>query len=200
MSVLTSFFVSPVAPVPKNYFSVTISSKLILEHTLNSKRVTDWNNTHHWKQLSRQNLKYFSYATQLQELGSTLYYISQHNTIQNLKTTWFPNIISKLPYFLKTGIKVIQFNSWSFVVSTAMAVTVSYTEHEFKGHITFTLLSTHSISVMIEELLTIRDWKHWAQIPHVFGTATRKFYDTQIRLTLLGKIYQQKYIHFSNLS
>jgi len=75
-----------------------------------------------------------------------------------------------------------------------MAVTVSYTEHEFKGHITFTLLSTHSISVMFEEPLMIWDWKH------VFGTATRKFYYIQICLTLLGKIYQQKYINFSNLS
>jgi len=33
MSVLTSFFMFPVAPVPRNNFSVTISSKWIVEHT-----------------------------------------------------------------------------------------------------------------------------------------------------------------------
>ena len=47
MSILTSFFMSPVAPDLQNYFSVTVSSNLIVEHILNLKRVTYWNTTHH---------------------------------------------------------------------------------------------------------------------------------------------------------
>ena len=102
MSVLTSFVTSPVAPVPKNNFSVTISAKLIVQHMLNLKTVTDWNTTHHWKQLSRQNLKYFPCATQLQELGITLYYITtQHNS--KFKDNLISKYNFKITILLKEG-------------------------------------------------------------------------------------------------